>query len=691
MNLLQSALLIVSPYLVLLCGLLWPNPVGRFRRQLSCLARYLPALAALALFAGEIWNGFWEAEGFHAGLFALGLFGVGVANVIALYRPWRDRLLFWLYASLRAFREDFFTPQQKGSRSTYSVAGFLVASIVFYVLYTTYGAFNYHLKYFALDFIDLLKKTGERTSFFDVLTGDECTSTRLYRLFPMLIFAISEYLTYDLYYHIWIAVILGIFAIQWAFRRREHALVLLASHIFYTALSVNQAYEYNQTGYFELGFALLYLIGLLLVLHARLSPISALFTGVSLGLAFAQKELALFLVAMYAFRLAASELALQEKAKVVLFAALGFSAPSAFIFNLLARCGATEGVYHVPIFWYRGILLQTELTQTDVKIGIDTQQVFPLWELILRRLSFQTIGELIYGGLHSFGFFCFVGVFPIPYMVANLKHVSALYAYLFLGFFFYGLTYWKGGDSSDPLYTMLPFGYVYSVPYLICLTKLTVASVRKRLILKIRGIYPIALLALNVVFLAQQVPGLATTLKDLRHLSGLSRKGLVYDVVPTGSEAELLRVIQSAVSAGDLRDRLFVDCSATHVPRPLIRYQELLTPLSLRFNVLQILRNQDIPRLRHAFRVMTYDLWYNITAYKKVFVLTCFSGPSPESPEPLYSPGHWLGGCVEVLFAAPKNIRTILIAFDIERCKRYLPHDLLKRERRLRPELPFIK
>lgn len=695
-----AVFLLLVPYAVLSLGWVWPAILRARAAALRRFARVLPPALVLTLLGGEVWNGWWRADGFDGRLFAAGAAAMAALHLVVFVRPVRDGLAAWAVRAREAVREDFREPPGAPPRPHRlgSIVLFVAFCGLFYAAYTTYGAFNYELKYFVYDFLDLVQNTARDVPFLDMLAGDRCASLRLYRTFPLALYPFADSLTPARYYHVCVALLGCLFAVQWSLHHQRSPWVLFASHLFYLAISLDPDLEYNRTGYFELAFALLYLAGFLLVLHARWTPRWALGSGFVTGVAFLEKELAILLVALVAYRLATSGLPLRRLRTLALGWGVGFTVPMTVFAMLLLRCGVTEGVYHLPVVWFRGVVLQTDLTQSDIETAIDQGRAFSFAEIILRRLSFQTVGEVVVGALGWFGRYTLLWVFPVAYLVANLPpaHVRVIGVYLLLGFFLYGLTHWKGGDSSDPLYTMLPFGYVFAAPYLVRLVSRFLDSLRSRAPWTPRTLYVPVLLALNVWFLADLAAPVLRTARDLRHLAGLSPSGLRFEVEPTGREAELRDLVFRLRDEGDIGRWLFLgSCEPHKVPRSLVLsdLDRNLTLLDVRFEILDAVRRMDVPRIRQAFRVMAHLLSYRLEGTRRLFVLACAPDVTPDRPsEPFASPGPWLGGCVEVLFADRQDLDLVLFAFDLERCRRYLPDDLLGRglEVRRTPRLPVM-
>ncbi len=682
-----AVVLLLVPYALWCLAWVWPAYLRSRSSVSGRAARLLPPVLTALLVGGEVWNGGWRADGFDGRLFAAGVAVMAVFHLVVFVEPVRTRLRRWSGLAVEAVREDFREPQGAlpSPHRGLSILLFVVFCGLFYLAYTTYGLFNYQLKYFVFDFLDLLKRTARDVPFQDLLTGDRCVSTRLYRTFPLALYPFADRLSFALYYHVCVALVGCIFAVQWSLNRRRSPWVLFASHLFYLAVSLDPDLEYNRTGYFELAFGLLYLVGFLLVLHVRWSARWFFVLGLVTGVAFVEKELAILLVALAAIHLASSDLPVRRIRTLALWAMAGFTIPMSLFAVLLLRCGATEGVAHLPVVWFRGVVLQTELTQTDVQTAMDWRGEFSLAEIVLRRLSFQTVGEIVVGAGGWFGRYALVGVFPVAYLVANLPaaHVRVIGVYLVLGFFLYGVTHWKGGDSSDPLYTMLPFGYVFAAPYFLRLVSTLRLHWRLRTWWTPRTLYLLVLLALNAWFFADLAAPVFRTARDLRHLSGFAASGLQFEVKPGGQETELKDLLVGLRDQGEVGRWLFLSACAPHeVPRSIVHsdLDRHLTLLDTRFEVLDALRRQDVPRIRQAFRVMTHSLSYDLTGVRRILVLACTHGVGPDRPgQPLYSPGPWLGGCVQVLYAAPKDLGLVLFAFDLERCRRYLPRDLLDR------------
>lgn len=693
-----ALVLLLVPYAVLSLSWVWPAYLRPGATVLRRSARLLPPTLTALLVGGEFWNGGWRADGFDGRLFAAGVAAMAVLHLVVFVRPVRDRLAAWAVRAHEAVREDFQEPPGAPPRPHRlgSTVLFVVFCGLFYVAYTTYGLFNYQLKYFVYDFLDLVQNTARDVPFLDVLTGERCASTRLYRTFPLTLLAFADSLTPARYYHVCVALVGCIFAVQWSLNRHRSPWVLFASHLFYLAVSLDADLEYNRTGYFELAFALLYLVGFLVILHARWTARWAVASGFVTGVAFLQKELAILLVALVAYRLATSGLPCRRIGGLALRWAAAFTLPMGILATLLLRCGATEGVYHLPVVWFRGVVLQTEWTHLDVKTAIDQGQAFSVAEMVLRRLSFQTVGEVVVGALAWFGRYTMLGVFPVAYLIANLPaaHVRIIGVYLVLGFFLYGVTHWKGGDSSDPLYTMLPFGYVFAAPYLVRLVSRSVAVLRPPVRWSARNLYAPVLLAVNLWFLGYLAAPVLHTVRDLRHLAGVSASGLRFEVEPEGREADLRDLVVRLRDQDEIGRWLFIaSCPPHKVPRSLVHsdLDRNLTLLDVRFEILAALRNMDVSRIRQAFRIMTHLLKYRLEGTRRLYVLACTPDRPPDRPsEPFVAPGPWLGGCVETLYADRDEQNIVLFSFNLERCRRYLPDDLVGRGLDIRyvPRLP---
>lgn len=697
-----TALAFISfPYVVLSLAYLWPFHLRTRVSSLLRLGRGILVLGTCAMAAGDVLLGTERFTGVAPVFLGTGVFTVAALLLLAFSATARTVATSGVRQALDVIREDFAEPSPGATRrsTVLSVVLFLVFVVTFYLLYHTYGAFNYQLKFFVFDYLDLVREWAGRVPLWSAVVGEECVNTRVWDPFTFALYGFIERLNPWSYVHVCLSVVLGIFAIQWFLNRSRSPWLLFLSHAFYLAVSLNPDYEYNRTGYFELVFALLFLANFLAVLHVRLTVPWFLALGLLTGLAFCQKELNIINVILISFRLATSDLPRRRLVALLAAVAAGFTAPAIFLFVFFLRCGVTEGLYHVPFLWFRGVSLQTVMTQTDVKSLIEIGEVFPLVEMFLRRMSFQTVGEVVIGSASRLGLYAFTGVFPVLWMYANFPRarMRIVGVYLLVGFFLYGLTRWKGGDSSEPLYTMLPFGYVFAAPYLVRLAGGAFAMIRSRTRPSLRSLYLLILVILNTWFIGQQVGPVLRTLRDARHLSGFSGPGLTYAVEPSPGEAGLRDMLFRLREDGELGPWLFLGaCWPSEVPRSIVHsdLDRHLVLLDVRFEVLDAIRRADFDRLRQVFRVMVYQYWYHPPSRGKIWVLACMhEGRPSRTGMPFGTVGPLLGGCVEVRFTDPSGLGMVLFSFDLERCARYLPEDLLDPSRPTwgrTPDLPLL-
>ncbi len=140
-----------------------------------------------------------------------------------------------------------------------------------------------------------------------------------------------------------------------------------------------------------------------------------------------------------------------------------------------------------------------KLTQYSHGAGCGCKISPKVLDVILNRLTFQTVGELLVGGTVALLPWCLT-VFPVPYLLANCSRERArtFLLFLLLAMGFYGLSFWKGGDSANPVYTTMAFGYVFCGPFLIRLVRAIATAVKQRRLFTGPGVSLLLMAGINV-------------------------------------------------------------------------------------------------------------------------------------------------------------------------------------------------
>ncbi len=637
------------------------------------------------LFAGDTINGFWAADGFHAGYFAFGVLIVAGIYGIVFWMRRRGSAGARLQAALETVREDFREPVSTGPRrkAWLAILAFLPFAALFYVITITSFHLNPQFTYFAQEFLDEIRALAERTSLLDYILRRECDTNVLYNPSTFVIFAFIDRLDVITVHHVRLLMVAAIFGINLWFHRKRSAALLLLSHLFFLLVTLDPAHEFNNSAYTETFFAVVFFVNLLMVLDIRFTIPWFLATGFVTGIGFISKELNVLNLALLAFVLATAGLSRRRFLALATAAIAAFTIPTAFFMVSFLECGVTEGLYHIPIAWFRGAEI-AGMTQSNVYLLADQGMAFPMAELILRRLSFQTVGEVFAGGLRQVGLFTLVGVFPVAWMVANFprRKMRVIGFLLFLAFPLYGITFWKGGDSSDPLYTLLPFGYVFAGPFLVRLATRFAGIVKQRRFLERRSLYIHALVIVNLLFVGSYLKPAWQVARDTRFIKGFGSGGLAFAHRPNEQERSLSTTLRGLQRDGQIGDWLFVtDCHDSDMPKILSVMEPgiFMNIIDIRYDLLPAIVYADHQRLQDAFDVMIREFDYSLEGVESLYVLACreTQPPSEQMGSTLLDPGSsLLDGCAHVVQASPGREGWILFAFPKESCRQYIRPEL---------------
>ena len=672
--------LILVPFLLLCLAYLYAfhlqNRTRFIQKGLFLLFHCFVAL----LIAGECINGFSQAQGFHAGLTGLGLLTILAVYSIRYIRAVRQPLGDTVKSFLAVAKEDF---QESGaSAPVHWIAGvgfFLAFLFLFYVCSTTYFTFNFHIQYFTYSFLQVVEQIADEMSLFDLITVGQCATPLVYNPFTFLVHGLTELtggIDPAIYFDIRIGLVLIVFVVNFIMYFKRLGWTFLLSHLYFLFITLDSRFEFNGSGDDEMFFALIFFVSFQLLMSIRYQVWFLFLAGFATGVAFLSKELAIFNVLLLSYVLGTAGLSKGRFIKLAIAAALGFLLPNIFFFYLFLHCGTTQGLAHLPVAWFRGHVLRTSLEQRNVYLLNDMGFQFTVWDIIIRRLCFQTVGEMLAGASRHFVHYLCLGVFPVFYLLANLPDLKRrlVLAFLLMGAFLYGFTYWKGGDSSDPLYTMLPFGYVFAAPFLVKLVRSVVRAYRAKRLLAPRSWYLYFLVLLNVLFLVQLAGPAMGVFREFRFIERITPRGIEYGVEPTRKEAALLDVLTELKEQDKLAEFVSADgCWGKRHLKFLVASDPdiQLKWIGIRYSLMKALAEQNHDRIRNAFDILARDFGYRIHEMEQHFVLSCVREGLPSLDEG----ASLLGGCVEILYTDIEQNRLVLWRLNLKRCKPYLRSD----------------
>lgn len=697
-NFLSSAFVLV-PVLLLVTAYSW---AFHLRDRPGVVRRALVGLliaGTLALAVGDAVNGFYRAEGFHARFWGLGFVAMASVHAIVFWLPRKRSLFECLQAALDVVREDFHdaeSPVFKRRHSWWYAAGFLAFAAVFYGATFVSFQFNVQFAFFVQEFLDSIRELAARTTLWDFVTARECETTVLYNPFTFLLFNAADRIDRIDFWHLRLLMTAAFVGANLWMHRSQPPGRLFLSHLFFLVVLMEPSHEFNSSAFSETFFALVFFANLLMLLHVRYTVPYFLSLGLVMGIGFVSKELNILNLCLMAFLLATAGLPRRRFCALAGAALLGFAVPTFFFTVSFLQCGVTEGLYHLPFVWFRGAEL-AGMTQSNVGLLADQGREFPFAALVLRRLTFQTIGEVLYGAASRFGYYALVGVFPLAWMIANLprRQLRILGVLVLLALPLYGVTFWKGGDSADPLYTMLPFGYIFSGPFLVRLGVRFATIVRRGDFLKPRALYIHGLVAANLLFLGSHLGAAWQVAQDARFIDAVTPQGISFAHEPDDTERAIVRTLRERRAQGRIQDWFFLaDCGGSDVHKPLtILAPELtMSTLDIRYSLLPAILDGDHPRIQNAFDVMVRELDYAQSEIEAFLVVACsptrFS-PERTTPSPDDEPPTLLDACARVLHAAPDGNGLVLLEFPKESCRRYIRPEL-ERSRGVRQERPPV-
>lgn len=671
------------PFALLVLAYLWAFHLRARAALLGRIARALLPAAAAVLAVGDAVNGFSRAEGFHAGYFSLGVaFVAALCFAVFLMPRWRSPTSL-ARSFLAVIREDFREPTRVGAGHRWSsLVAFTLFAVIFYLASMTALKFNFQYQAFVFEYLDAIRRVAERTPLLDFMTKPRCEGTELYNPFTFILYGFIEHIDAGAFSHIRLLLVAAIVGLNLWLHRHRSSLMLLASSLFVLAVTLDWRYDFNSSAFFETFFALLFFVNFLMLLHMRLTRGFAFATGLVNGVAFATKEIAVLNVAVLAWILATSGLDKRRFVAVAGSAVAGFAIASLFFFRSFLECGISEGLYHLPVAWFRGAQMEV-MGQARVYLLADQGVQFPFVDLVLRRLSFQTVGEILFGACRRFGLMTLTGVFPLAYLAANLpgSRMRAVWLFLVLGFPLYGITYWKGGDSADPLYTMLPFGFIYAAPFLVRVVSRLAESVRRGTLLRPRVVYLWLLLAVNVLFLASLVEPAATTARRARTIEGISRSGVTFSSELTAPQRAFIEFLEDLRREGRAEDWIFINAcfgrdEVDFVMRSNVNM--VFSQLDARFELLAAVLAGDRGRVREALDLMVREVNYHRPDGGAFHVLVCTpKGPGPGSKANPYAGRRFLEGCASIPYADVVETRLAVVAFDVDACRNLISPGLL--------------
>jgi hypothetical protein len=284
-------------------------------------------------------------------------------------------------------------------------------------------------------------------------------------------------------------------------------------------------YAFNRSAVFEPFFAGLFLVNLLMVLRLRRRPGFLLLLGFIMGFTLVHKETTLLLLVLTAWTLAREQAAPRDAGRLI----------GAWLGGLLlgmlplivenVRCHTAEGMSLLPYLGFRGAQLKQALTQPMVQTIPAGELTRDLGEILLARLSFQTLGEVAAGAAITLGPVVLTGAFPILYLLVNGPRERARRLGMLLGLCvpMFGLLYWKGGDSAEALQFLLPFGAVYAVPFWIRLGRTWIETWRNGRWRRPRALYLHLLVAFNVLWMGGLLLSTTRVLSDLPDVAAWAR------------------------------------------------------------------------------------------------------------------------------------------------------------------------
>jgi len=564
--------------------------------------------------------------------------------------------------------------------------------VLFYLASWTCFRFNFQWLDFTQEYLDQVRQVARHLSWWDLVLRRTPESTVLYNPFTFLIFPFIDRLDCWGYLQLRLAMMGVVIAIQVWLHRDRPLWPLVLSHLLLLLVVLDIEQEFNNGSYFETFFSLCFFLNLLLVLRLRPTALWAFGTGLWTAFTFWNKELGIFGLVLLVASVVWLDRPAARRVRWIGWAALGFLVPASMLFRSLWTEGVTEGLYHLPILSFRGWAMRHQITQGNVFLLLDQGVPFPVTEMIWNRLSFQTLGEFLFGAVRRVGLDALVPVFPMAWMAVHLPRRQVRLLGLFLGqaAVIYGWTYWKGGDSSDPLYTMLPFGYLFGGPYLVALGRSLAGHLRRGTLWRSGRIPLLALAAVQVVWLAGRVPTAWESMRRMQWISGWEGAGPRYHVPPDPGQRWWLDHLSGLHRQGRLPDRPFVT-GCWRNPR----MDALLTglpdlswnQLDLRDELLPALWREDREALQNALDLMARESGYVREPGARWFVLTCVAPgglPPIEDPRGTVS---LFGGCVEVQVGEVPDSGLALITFQPDSCGTFWRPELDSR-RGVRQERP---
>lgn len=703
MSSLVTAAFILAPLFLLTLAYTWAfhlhdRPVIVRRILLGLLA-----CGTMTLVAGDAASGFHRAEGFHAGYWALGFLVVVLTYLVVFWRPRRHTPRACLRTAIDVVREDFRDPGPARSDTATRwlwVAGFLGLALLSYFALVVSARLNTNMTHGIQKYLDPMIEIVAGLSLTDFVTIHQCDNKFLFSPLTFLLVKATGPMDWLEHCHLRMLLI-AVFAIVnlWMHRKRSTGLLLL-SHLFLLLVLLEPAHDFNSSIALETLFALLFYLNLLMLLHVRFTGPFFLVLGLLLGTGFVTKELNIINLCLLAFVLATAGLTRRRFLELTSAALAGFAVPTFLFMWSFFHCGVSEGLYHIPFVWFRGAEL-ARMTQANVTLMIDQGFEFSLIEMVVRRASFQTVGEVLFGAMSQFGLFTLVGVFPVAWMIGNLprRQLRILGVFLLVSIPLYGVTHWKRGDSADPLYTMLPFGYIFAGPFLFRLGARFVAIIRHGQIPWARSWYIHVLVVVNLLFLGSNLSDAWQVVRDTRFIDKVTMEGISFTHAPTESERAIVETLRVQHIQGHFRNWFFLaDCGATDMHKPLAILAPELTmnPLDIQYSLLQAILEGKDARVQNAFDMMIREIDYAQEDVETFLVVGCPWAGMPRqqtNADPDDNPWPLLDGCARILHASPDEDSLVLIEFRVESCRRYFRPEL-QRSRGVRqerpPAIPFL-
>lgn len=568
---LQSALPIAIPLMLAALAFAWSvTPEGHRARILSRAVWALPAAVAL-LAVGEVVNGLWKAPGFHGPSFVLGL--ALTAGLLLLVR-FRDRPVLRRIAgrAAAAVREDFADDRPRSALPRPVLVLLLLGGgLLWGVVALAAGLLDNWLLFLNHRYLFLLTEASRLGTPWERMLlhvcADPLTATpfgfalapfaqRLDAVIPILLLRVG--------------VGLALLVAAVTTRLRELGWRAVAGLCLLVLMAPDSRYSFNSSAVFELVFAGLFLANLLMVLRLRRRPGYLLVLGVVTGFTLVHKETNLLNVVLAAWVLGRERTTPRDAGRLVGAWLAGLLLGMAPLILEQVRCGATEGMALLPYLGFRGRQLATELTQPIVQTLPAEVLARDLVDIVLARLSFQTVGEVAIGAVAALAPAVLTGAFPALFLMVNgpRERAARLGVLLALCVPLYGLIWWKGGDSAEALQVLLPFGFVYAVPYLARLGRTWAATWRNGKWRTPRALYLHLLVGFNLVWMAGMVPPLARAVSALP--DEVRWLGTRTETVP-GQDSALHGIVADLQERGALSSVLVCEGCWTQRTIPLLR------------------------------------------------------------------------------------------------------------------------